>query len=131
MDTYFRILCGALIASVLVLVLPDKGKNFGVLLIIGACTMALAAGIRFLTPILDFIQTLRVNTGLPDDFFRILLKVLAVGLSSEIAVALCNMSGASAMGKTVELLGTILIVSFTVPLYTSILELIQKLVGNL
>lgn len=130
MDTYFRILCGALIASLLLLSLPEKGKTFAVLLTMGTCVMALLAGFRFLEPILDFLRKLRQTAGLPDDYLRLLLKVLTVGLSSELASSVCNLSGAPTLGKTVELVGAFLIVSFTVPLYAAILELIQKLVGS-
>lgn len=130
MDTYVRILCGALISAFLLLHLPEKGKTFGVLLTMAACIMVLLAGIHFLEPILDFLRKLRQTAGLPDDYLRLLLKVLAVGLSSELAACVCNLSGAPALGKTVELVGAFLIVSFTVPLYGTVLELIQKLAGS-
>lgn len=130
METYFRILCGALIAALLLLSLPEKGKTFGILLTMGTCVMVLLAGFHFLAPILDFFRRLKQAAGLPDDYLRLLLKVLMVGISSEITASVCNLSGASALGKTVELVGAFLIVSFTVPLYAAILELIQKLVGS-
>lgn len=130
MDTYVRILCGALISAFLLLSLPQNGKTFGILLTMGACAMVLLAGIRFLEPIMDFLRQLRQTAGLPDDYLRLLLKVLAVGLSSELAATVCNLSGAPALGKTVELVGAFLIVSFTVPLYAVVLELIQKLAGS-
>lgn len=130
MDTYFRILCGVLISALLLLSLPEKGKTFGVLLSVGVCAMAVLAGVRFLEPIVLFMRTLKEAAGVSDDNLRLLMKVLTVGLSSEIAAAVCNLSGASAMGKMVEQVGAFLIVSLTVPLYAAILELIQKLVGS-
>ncbi len=130
MDTYVRILCGALISAILLLSLPENGKTFGALLTMGTCVMVLLSAIHFLEPILDFIRQLRQTAGLPDDYLRLLVKVLAVGLSSEIAASVCNLSGAPTLAKTVELVGAFLIVSFTVPLYAAVLELIQKLVGS-
>lgn len=131
MDTYFKILSVAFFTAVLILALPQKGGAFPALLTLSACVLALLTGLSFLEPVMRFLRTLHATASIPEDYLRILLKVMAVGISSELACTVCNLSGASALGKTVELLGTFFIVSITVPLYATVLELIQKLVGNL
>lgn len=131
MDIYFRVLCGCILASLLTLCLGSRGKEFGALLMIAVCTMAFGVGMYFLQPIVAFFQQAQSMSALPADYLRLLLKILGIGLTTEIACSLCTQSGSTSLAKTLEFAGAALIVNLTIPIYTQLLELIQKLVAGL
>lgn len=131
MDIYFRVLCGCLLAALLTLCLGSRGKDFAGLLVIAVCAMAFGVGIYFLRPMIDFLQQAQSLSALPADYLRLLLKILGIGLATQMACNLCAESGSASLAKTLEFVGAALIVNLTIPIYTQLLELIGKLVAGL
>lgn len=131
MDIYFRVLCGCLLAAFLILCLGSRAKEFGSLLVIAVCTMAFGVGVYFLQPIIAFFQQAQSMSALPSEYLRLLLKILGIGLTTEMACNLCNQSGSASLAKTLEFVGAALIVNVTIPIYTQLLDLIGKLVAGL
>ena len=69
--------------------------------------------------------------GLDSGTLRILLKAVGIGLVSEIAALVCADAGNSSLGKTVQLLGSAVILWLSLPLFTMLIELLQRIMGAL
>lgn len=128
MTTFFKILAVALASAVFSRVIEQKAMT--AMLLLGASLAAGILAMELLRPMTDFFTQLQA-AALPGMYLGILLKVLAVGISSEWASELCKEAGAGALGKIVHFSGAALIVNVTLPVYTQLLELLQKLMGGL
>lgn len=124
--------CGAvLLAVVLMLALGNRSKDMSVVLAIAVCCMAALTALEYLDPVLSFVSQLEEIGGLDHSMIRILLKVVGIGLVSEIAALVCSDSGSSSLGKAVKLLGSAVILWLSLPLYSMLVELLQRILGGL
>ena len=60
-----------------------------------------------------------------------ILKLLGIGLVSEIGVLTCNDSGNASLGKSLQMLTTMVMLYHAVPLYRSLMSLLQEILGQL
>ena len=130
--TLFFQSCGLVILCViLILALNGHSKDMALLLAMAASCMAALAAMQYLEPVIRFIRELEELGGLDADSVTALLKVVGIGILSEIAALVCRDAGNASLGKTVQLLGSTVILALTVPLFSALLELIQKILGEL
>ena len=131
MENYFKATAAALITAVLCLIFAKQGKDMVALLTILACAMILSAAMGYLSQLLDFYRTLEDLIGLESDHFRILLKVVGIGMVGEISALICADAGNAALGKSLQIFGTILILCLSLPLFQGLMDLIASILGGL
>ena len=130
MTAFWQVLAGVLIAVVLGVALSKQGKDITLLLSMAVCCMVLLVAVSYLEPVVDFVEQLQTIGNLDSDMLKIMLKAVGIGLVAEIAVLICNDSGNSALGKAVQILASGVVLWLAIPLMTSLLELVQKIVGE-
>ncbi len=124
MEVYWKGAAGVLVALVLLGML-SRQPDMSQLLSLGACVLILGAAASYLKPVLAFLQELETAGDLQADFLGILLKVLGIGLCSQIIGLLCQDAGAGALGKSAQLLGSAAILWTALPLLRGFLGCIQ------
>lgn len=130
--TVFAQACGlVLLALILILALSGHSRDMAALLALAACCMVAMVALRYLEPVLTFLEQLEALAGLDGDMVKILLKAVGIGMIAEIAGLVCADAGNASLGKTVQLLGSVVILYLTVPLFTSLINLMQQILGEL
>ena len=124
MEGYLKAVAAALITAVLCLVMAKQGKDTAVLLTILTCVMILSVAMGYLDTVIAFFGTLESIVGLKGDHFQILLKVVGIGMVGEMASMICADAGNAALGKALQILGTVLVLCLSLPLFQGLLELI-------
>ena len=61
------------------------------------------------------------------DFLKILVKITGIAFLIEFAVSICKDSGESAIASKVDLGGKVIIVTMSIPIISSMLETILKI----
>ena len=128
MGLYWKAVAAVLLAVVLIWTL--RRQEMGVLLGMAVCAMVMAVAMAYLGPVLELVETLQELGGLDEELTSILLKSVGIGLVTEIAGLICDDSGNASLGKSLQLLGTVAILWLSVPLFTSLLELIQEMMAG-
>ena len=77
-----------------------------------------------------FIRQLQRMGQLDADILQILLKSVGIGLLTEISALICTDVGNSALGKTLQIASVILILYISLPLLTSLMELVGEILGE-
>lgn len=131
MEPFWKAAALALIAGVLSLTLKNQDKEYGLLLSIVACLMVTAITVTYLKPVYAFLKELETLGDLRGDMLAILIKALGVGLASEIASMICTDAGNASLTKAIQLLGGAVILYLSVPMFSALMDLIQKIVGEL
>ena len=131
MGTYFKIIAGALVAVILGLSLNKQSKDFSLLLGVIVCCMVLGAAMHYLTPVMEVMNDLQDIGQLDNKWVTVMLKVTGIGLVAEIAALICADSGNNALGKTIQILACAAVLYLSVPLLSALLELIQKILGEI
>ena len=130
MGTFLSVLAAVLLAVVLGLVLNKQNKDMSLMLTMAVCAMVLIAAAVYLRPVLDFVKKLQSVGNLDSDILQIILKSVGIALVGEIAGMICNDSGFGAMGKAIRILSMVVILWLSLPLMESLLELLQKIMGE-
>ena len=120
-----------MISVVLMLALGKTGKETAGLLGIIVCCMVAAMAMEFWAPVADFLEKLEALGDLNGDMVGTLFKVVGIGLLTEIAALVCSDAGTASLGKTLQMLGSAVILWLSIPMFTSLLDLIQGVLGGL
>ena len=121
----------ALIVSVLYQTVSGRNKEIAILLMVLGCAVVLGAAISYLEPVFAFIQKLQALGNVNSQMLEILLKSTGIGLLTEISILVCNDMGNASMGKTLQMLATVVILWLSLPMLNSLLELIGGIMGEL
>lgn len=131
MALFWKATAGVLLAVVLGLTLGKQEKDLSILLTMAVCCMAAMIAISYLEPVLDFLRELEALGDLQGDMLGILLKAVGIGLVAEIAGMVCNDAGNSSLGKTIQMLGSAVILYLSIPIFSALLTLIREILGEL
>ena len=131
MELFIKTCGGVLLAVILILCLGSRSKDHSMVLMIAVCCMVSLAGLAYLNPVVDFVKQLEEVGGLDHTLVRILLKVTGIGLLCEIGALICSDSGCSSLGKTVKIMGTAVILWLSLPMYTMLIDLLERILGGL
>ena len=129
--TFIQTAASAMIGIILILTIRGKNGEIALLLSIACCCIALFGVVQILTPVRDFIDALMITSQIDTDLIKNLMKILGIGLIGEITSSVCADSGNTAIGKTVQLAATAMILYLSLPLFTALLELVERIMGNL
>ena len=127
MDTILKATAIVLIALMLYLTLTKFEKDFSLLLTIAVCCMVGVSAMEYLSTVIRFFETLQDMASLDPELIRIILKSVGISLLSEMACMICVDSGNSALGKSLQILATAVILWISIPLFTSLIELIESI----
>ena len=131
MTPFLQISGAVLLAVILVLALKSYCKEIGTILAITICCLTGLTALRYLQPVLEFLKKLEDLGGLDDVMIEILMKSTGIGIITEIANLVCKDAGNESMGKSMQLLGTAVILYLSLPLFQTLIELLQKILGEL
>ena len=87
--------------------------------------------IEYIRPVADFIRMLAQMTKLDTTLTKTMFKMVGIAIVAEIAELLCGDGGNQAIGKTIQLLASALILYLSLPMMTAFLELIEGILGEL
>lgn len=131
MTPFLQISGAVLLAVILVLALKSYCKEISTILAITVCCLTGLTALRYLQPVLEFLKKLEDLGGLDEVMIEILLKATGIGILSEIANLVCKDAGNESMGKSMQLLGTAVILYLSLPLFQTLIELLQTILGEL
>lgn len=131
MSVYLKA-CGAvLIGVILILIVSKSSKDLALVLAAAVCVMVALTAMEYIRPVLEFLTKLEYLGNLDHSMIRILLKVSGIGLITEICSLVCADSGNASVGKVMKLLGSSVMIWLSLPLYTMLIELLQRILGAL
>lgn len=129
MGLYWKAVGAVMLAVVMMLML--RRQELGILLGIAVCAMAAMAALDYLQPVKELLDSLRSLGDLDGGLISVLLKAVGIGFLTEVAALVCADSGNGSLGRVLQFLGTAVILWMSIPLFSSLLELIQEILNRL
>lgn len=77
---------------------------------------------------IQLITSLSSKLNMNNQFLTILLKITGISILTEFAISICKDSGETAIASKIDLGGKITIIGISVPIITSLLETLLKLI---
>ena len=130
MELYLQAIAAVLLAVIIYLVVNGYNKEMALLLTLAACCIVMSIAGRYIQPVIDFLDDLQVIGRLENTYLSILLKVVGISFLAEVASLICADAGNSTLGKTLQMLAACVILWLSIPLLSSLIQLIQDILGG-
>lgn len=131
MTVFWKVVAAVLLAVILGLAIGKTEKDLAALLTIAVSCMACMIVMSYLEPVLDFLHELEAMGNFAEGILGILLKSVGIALVVELAGMICKDAGNGSLAKTLQILGSSLILYLSVPVFRSLLTLIRDILGEL
>lgn len=117
----------ALIALVIIIMLKQYKPEYAIFISMLTGVLILLLVMDKLTGIINLIQSVQDKFNINMQFIAILIKITGIAFLSEFAVSICKDSGEAAIANKIELGSKIIIISMSIPIISSLLEIILKI----
>lgn len=130
MELFWKCVAGVLIAAILGPVFGQQEKGISVMLSVAVCAMGAVILLSYLEPVLDLLRQLESLGDLGGEMLTILLKAMGIALVAELAGLICTDAGSGALGKTIQMLASAVILWLSIPVFQAFLALIRQILGE-
>lgn len=117
----------ALVALIIIVLLKQYKPEYTIYISLLAGALIILLVIEKLTGIIYLLQSLANKASINSIFLSLLIKITGIAFLSEFAVSICKDSGEAAIANKIEIGTKIIIISMSIPIITSLLEIILKL----
>lgn len=131
MVLFLKTIAITMISLIVWMLLSKQSKEISLSLSIIVCCIILIAAMAYVKPVLDFLARLENLGQLDSEMISILLNAVGIILLSELVALLCKDSGNAALGNSVQLLGTAVILWLSLPMLNSVLDTIEEILTAL
>ena len=123
-----QIAAAAIAAVLCCVVLRKQVPELSVILTIAAGTLLIAMVFKPLKSVFSFLMELTEQTGLPSEVFPPVIKVTGIAVITKTAGDICRDAQESGLAAFLEVCGTILALSATIPLAQSVMNALSALI---
>lgn len=124
----FKVVGFAIVAVVLVIVIKEQKPEMALIITIFASLALLLFAIFKMSDVIDMLNSLVQKSGINSDFLSIILKVTAIAYIVEFGKNICVDAGQNAIATKLEIAGKVVIVTLSLPLITSLVNILTGLV---
>ena len=116
-----------LISVIIIVILKQYKPEFAIYISLLTGVLILLFVIDDLKGIINLLQTLASKASLNTTFLTILIKITGIAFLSEFAVGICKDAGEAAVASKIEIGTKIIIITMSIPIISSLLEIILKI----
>ena len=116
-----------LIALIIIVMLKQYKPEFVIYVSLSAGALILFIVVDKLTGIINLLQSLASKASINTEFLTLLIKITGIAFLSEFAVSICKDAGEVAIANKMEIGAKIIIISMSIPIISSLLEIILKI----
>ena len=122
-----KIIAIALVAVVLIILLKQYIPEFALYISLLTGILILILVMDKLTGIIQLIESISNKANINNQFIAILIKITGIAFLSEFAVSICKDAGETAISNKIEIGTKIIIISMSIPIISSLLEIVLKI----
>lgn len=117
----------AFLAVIIILIIKQYRPEFAMYISIIAGALILFLSMGKLDGIIQLLNAIASKTQGNGQFLGILLKMTGIAFLTEFAVSVCKDSGETAIANKVDLGGKIIMVAISIPIISTLLETVIKI----
>jgi stage III sporulation protein AD len=121
-----KIIGVAFLAVIVIVILKQYKPEFAMYVSILAGAIIILMSVGKVEGIINLLTSIANSTQVNGQFLEILLKITGIAFLTEFAVSVCKDSGETAIASKVDLGGKIIIIAISVPIISSLLETVLK-----
>ena len=115
------------IGVIIIILIKQYRPEFAMYVSIGAGILIFSIIAGKLSGIIEVLKSFTNKTSINNEFLTLLIKITGIAILTEFAVSICKDSGESAIASKIELGSKIIVISMSIPIISSLLEIILKI----
>lgn len=119
-----------LIGAILSIIIKSYKPEFSIHLVLSTVLLIFILIISKLEIVLGFIESISSQININKIYFPVILKILGVAYIADFTAQICKDAGEEAIASKIEFAGKIIIMYLALPVFLSIIDLINKLLPN-
>ena len=127
MEEIIKIIGIGLVALVIIIILKQYRPEYAVYASIIAGILILFLAMEKLSGVINLLQSISDKTFINKQFLGILLKITGIAIITEFAVSVCSDAGEKAIASKIEIGSKVIIITMSIPIISSLLELIIEI----
>jgi stage III sporulation protein AD len=127
MEEIIKIIGIGLTALVIIVILKQYKPEYAIYVSIIAGLLILFMAMEKITGIINLLQSIADKTYINKNFLSVLLKITGIAFLTEFAVSVCSDAGEKAIASKIEIGSKVIIITMSMPIITSLLELIIEI----
>ena len=127
MNDVIKIIAISLISLIISIILKQYKPEFTIYISIITGAIILFFVINKFEGVINLLKSISNKSGINNSFLELLLKITGIAILAEFTINLCKDLGESAIASKIEIGTKIIIMSMSIPIISSLLEVIAKL----
>ena len=116
-----------LVGLIIIVSLKQYKPELAIYVSMAAGVIILVYAIEELTGVINLLQSISNKTYINSSFLKILLKITGITFITEFAVSICSDAGEKAIASKIEIGSKVVIITMSIPIITSLLELVVEI----
>lgn len=116
----------ALVSLVIIIIIKQYKPEFALYVSLVAGIIILSMAFTTISEIVDLIKSYADKASISNKFVFILLKITGIAILAEFATSICKDAGETAIASKLDIASKVIIISASIPIITSLLEVILK-----
>lgn len=127
MEEIIKIIGIGLVALVIIVILRQYRPEYAIYISMIAGILILFLAVDKISGIVSLLQSISDKTYINKNFLNILIKITGIAFLTEFAVSVCSDAGEKAIASKIEIGSKVVIITMSIPIITSLLELIVEI----
>lgn len=127
MEEIIKIIGIGLMALVIIIILKQYKPEYAIYVSMIAGVLILFLSMEKISGIINLLQSISEKTYINKNFLGILIKITGIAFLTEFAVSVCSDAGEKAIASKIEIGSKVVIITMSIPIITSLLELIIEI----
>lgn len=127
MEEIIKIIGIGLMALVIIIILKQYKPEYAIYVSMIAGVLILFLSMEKISGIINLLQSISEKTYINKNFLGILIKITGIAFLTEFAVSVCSDAGEKAIASKIEIGSKVVIITMSMPIITSLLELIIEI----
>lgn len=128
MDEAIKIIAIGFIATISIIIIKQYKSEFAIYIALVAGIIIIYMIFNKLEGIVNLLKTISDKSGINSQFLGLLLKITGIAILTEFGVTICKDAGEGAIASKIEIGSKVIIISMSIPIISSLLEVILKLI---
>lgn len=128
MEETIKIIAIGFIATISIIIIKQYKSEFAIYISVIAGAIIIYLILGKLEGIINLLKTISDKSGINSKFLGLLLKITGIAILTEFGVTICKDAGEGAIASKIEIGSKIIIISMSIPIISSLLEVILKLI---
>lgn len=120
----------AIVATVIIAVIKAQRPEIAIQISIAAGIIVFTMILGKISAVIELLNSFAERININTVYISTLLKIVGIAYIAEFGAEVCKDAGESAIASKVELAGKVVIIVLAVPILTSLMDLIVRIIAN-